>query len=105
MSRHELPAKETPMMLAVGWDNPLETFFGIVCDTRLPEEDEIRLWVGTSFRELTSVSDLALAVIDYAELPAEIVASLVQDYASHEPSRSPRDLQDVRAMINEGWLR
>ena len=59
VSRYAIPAKEPHFTIAVGWDNALETFFGIVYDTRLDEDHRICLWVGARLREVASVPDPA----------------------------------------------
>lgn len=56
MSRHDIPTVEG-VTVVVGWDPPLQTFFGQVYH---PEDDEDagpRLWVGVMDR-LSTVEDL-----------------------------------------------
>lgn len=78
MSRHDisLPAGRT---LTVGWDPPLQTFFGIVI---APDEDGPRLWVGSDPQApLRGVDQLAAALGGYADyITADVAFRLADDH-------------------------
>lgn len=83
MSRYSLrplPHHSDIFEVAVGWDPGLDTFFVQVFGT--PEaygEPDVRLWRGTTFREVLTV-DVLLAIADpFAEVPSELRAQLEQD--------------------------
>ncbi|WP_454887319.1 hypothetical protein [Sphingomonas oryzagri] len=66
MSRHPLrllPGITVPKVpeIVIGWDPPLQTFFGYVKDLSIDDDeaDPIILWVGTSWREVRTVDQLA----------------------------------------------
>lgn len=63
MSRHE--TKAGSLEIAIGWDPPLQTYYGIIYDrSRDPEEEQIVKWVGTHLRELYEIEDLRNAMSD-----------------------------------------
>ncbi len=60
MSRHVIT--DGPFEIAVGWDPPLQTFFGQVYDHRITDPDrQLVLWVGADER-LPRVADLHRAL-------------------------------------------
>lgn len=93
MSRHIIPGKESYLKVVVGWDNGLESFFGIVYDTRYDDpcaEHRILLEAGTglkSLREIVSVEELADAIRQYADIPQETMSQLVEDFSSRGPGQ------------------
>ncbi|MCB8882908.1 hypothetical protein ACELLULO517_21860 [Acidisoma cellulosilytica] len=82
MSRHEIPARNPQHTVAVGWDNPLSTFFAQVSrpvDDE-DEEDPIILWVGADRpREILTVEDLARCLAPFADLSPEMMERLRAD--------------------------
>jgi hypothetical protein len=59
MSRYIIPARTPGLVVVVGWDPPLETFFGQVLDKwAVAEEDQCLLWVGDTVRAIPSVEQL-----------------------------------------------
>jgi hypothetical protein len=59
----------------VGWDPPLQAFFGFVEDHTRPEDERLVVWV----RETQSLDELANAIGPYASLHAGLRAALEQD--------------------------
>lgn len=85
MSRYKIDS--TKYFIAVGYDQALRTFFAVVEDPDLPEEEYILLWVGTTYDEINSVSQLRQSVADFCSIPDEIAIKLSEDSAEHfEPS-------------------
>jgi hypothetical protein len=82
MSRHEIPAKNPDHKVIVGWDHPLLTYFAQVID-RAKEvtapDDKIVFWVGTGWREIYEVEDLARRIRNFAELSFLMRARLYAD--------------------------
>lgn len=93
MGRHEL--KEGRYRIAVGWDRPLSTFFGIV--TSGPR-DHVHLWVGASSREVLSIDALAAALAPYHALSIEMRTRLYQDRVDALDT-GPTDLQRTLSKI------
>jgi hypothetical protein len=96
MSRYEIPARDSQHTVAVGWDNPLSTFFGQVSR---PVEDEDEddptiLWVGGAPREVLSVEDLAAHLAPYAALAPAMAERLRADRAAkidQAPTQAQQD--------------
>lgn len=75
MSRHEI-ALAGGRTLTVGWDPPLQTYFGQVHGP----DAEPELWVGTELHELYELDDLARAVAPHAShLTPELAVRLYRD--------------------------
>ena len=88
MSRHEVKSFNTEQFtVIVGWDNPLQTYFAQVWDSRLQDEDDKGgvFWVGTHPGSVRSVSDLAQVISGYAALPEDTKAQLERDRSESEP--------------------
>ena len=67
----------------------MRTFFAIVEDPDLPEDDRDcpLLWVGTQYDEIRSVAELAQYIADYCSIPYGIVTKLEEDSRiAFEPS-------------------
>jgi hypothetical protein len=83
MSHYKITAKNPQHEVHVGWDTMLISFFGQVRDTTIEEDDDERdpiiHWVGTSPPQILSVPDLAKAMRQYANIPAEIQLKLYAD--------------------------
>ena len=76
--------------VALGWDPGLDTFFVTVfaaCDGT-PDPD-VRLWRGTTFREIPTAAALLAIVRDYAEVPEGLASRLEIDRLRnpHDPTR------------------
>ena len=79
MSRHavDLPGGRT---LVLGWDPPLQTFFGVLRASDQDEDDEPLLWVGTDLHELYDLDDLARALGPLADaLTSHLALQLHRD--------------------------
>jgi len=99
MSRYTIAAQDPCYEVIVGWDPPMQTFFGQVCATTADDEDAACvLWVGLEVQALTTVAALQEVLQAYATLPAAVVAQLEHDQAHTSP---PSALQ-VRLLQ---WLR
>ena len=94
MSRYQLDSKQYD--ICVGWDQPMRTFFAIVQDPDLPEdedsdEDDLIAWIGNSYDSIKSVKQLQGLLTPYGgTIPKDIASSLKQD--SKEPF-TPSSLQ------------
>jgi hypothetical protein len=83
MSRHEIQHKS--LLLTVGWDSGLQTFFGQLDDEDMPAGEEMILWVGTTPYALPTVEALEAALRPYWELDTETIADLQADQAAQAP--------------------
>lgn len=91
MSRYSLkPLPEHPDLfeVAVGWDAGLDTYF--IMAFGVPDaahEPAIRLWRGTSLRDITSTGVLLAIARTLAEMPVDLAAKLHLDRlaAPHNP--------------------
>ncbi|RUL86972.1 hypothetical protein [Tautonia sociabilis] len=82
MSRYKFKGRDPRHTIVIGWDNPLETFFAQVWDGEPADDDGVELWVGCEIGEIEDVEELVEIVAPYAEIPAEVVAKLVEDQRS-----------------------
>ena len=86
MSRYILPAHDATLVVAVGWDNPLQTFFGQVTRPTSADEDNASVaWVGTESEEITTVADLCTHLHPYTDIPPALRAQLTRDQARRLP--------------------
>jgi len=79
MSRYKFKGRDPRHTIVIGWDNPLETFFAQVWDGEPGDDYGVELWVGCEIGEIEDVEVIAEIVAPYAEIPAEVVARLVED--------------------------
>lgn len=80
MSRHVITGFNPTHQVIVGWDRPLQTFFGQVYDPSRDEDDQIVHWVGADHpRQLQRVEDLAREMLRYAEIHPVMRARLNSD--------------------------
>lgn len=104
MSRYKLTAREDRPDIdhaVLGWDRPLETFFAQVFTKASPEEDAI-VWVGTDYGEIRSPEAAIGAVEQYAVIPDDIIARLLNDFAD-KPARQPDPgLANIRVRVRSG---
>lgn len=92
MSRYTIAGKKPFYKVVVGWDNPLETFFAIVYDTREEDpcaEHRIVIWEGTELRQILSVDALVDLLRPYAEMPQETASKLLNDFGSRKQTQAP----------------
>lgn len=97
MSRYYIPSNDpTFYSCAVGYDNPLQTFFAHVEKMAVDENEDETLFVnGQLSGEISSVEDLQKTIAGYAEIPPYIREKLLEDKAK---SKGPNDFQ--KRMIN-----
>lgn len=77
MSRHVVEGSGG-IRLVVGWDPPLQTFFGQVHEG--PEDGNPIVWVGTDLHELYELDDLARALRGHAmAITPELALQLERD--------------------------
>jgi hypothetical protein len=99
MSRYTITALDPALTVAIGWDKPLSTFFAIVTDERINEDDDrVLLWIGTDNAEIPRPEDLAASLAPYAVITAEDVATLRADRArdlDSGPTALQRQLLDL----------
>jgi hypothetical protein len=82
MSRYDLESKITGIKVAVGWDRPLNTYFGIVTEDKDDDYgDSAIIWVGTNNGEFQHPEDLQPVLSAYANIPADILTRLRIDRA------------------------
>lgn len=84
MSRYQIAARDDERFkIVVGWDQPLQTFFGQVIDRAADaaddDESRIVLWIGASLREIDEIDDLARDLRDYANLGPNVRQRLYDD--------------------------
>ncbi|WP_020997455.1 hypothetical protein [Sphingomonas sp. ERG5] len=93
MSRYSLkplPEYSDIFEVAVGWDPGLDTYFVQVFGTPdASSEPDVRLWQGTSLREIVEVQALLAIAGNYAEISGEVSAILEWDRGNcpHDPMR------------------
>ena len=92
MSRYVLPAYDRTLRVTVGWDPPLQTFFGqVVRPTRVPSTcGAVVAWIGTRAQEIPSVAQLCRQLAAYAAIPRATQARLARE---QRESRPPTALQ------------
>lgn len=92
MSRYRIPP--TSALLAtiphaevvVGWDNPLESFFGQIVDPDRPEDqDETVYWIGTTPQQISTLEDLCQAMAPYGSIETDTRAALAHDWQARTP--------------------
>jgi hypothetical protein len=83
MSRHEFEVAGVPgLMVVVGWDRGLQTYFGQVLKRDAgDEEDEVVFWVGTAPGEIDEVDELERLLRDRLPIDARLRACLEHDRA------------------------
>lgn len=89
MSRIEIPRKNPDLLVTVGWDPPLQTYFAQVGRHQGSDSDDLVLWLGTRFREHTRPEDLTPALSRYAELKPATVRQLHEDRHAEPAPHSP----------------
>jgi hypothetical protein len=89
MSRYPIPAHASlrasipHVCVVVGWDNPLQTFFGQVLDPDRPlTQPETVTWIGTRPAEIRTVEELVSAMEPYGTMPEAIVVQLRQEWSA-----------------------
>jgi hypothetical protein len=100
MSRYDIPTRAPGLLAVVGWDNPLQTYFGQVLrpETADYDDDNVLLWVGAAPREVITVEDLARHLAPFAELAPQVADQLRADRAA-KLEHSPTAVQQVLLSI------
>src|SRR5215472_2051991 len=86
LARSLSSAQQPGLMVIVGWDNPLTTFFAQVFDPSI-EDDEAAclLWIGTAPEAIPTVAALQAQLAGWAMIPPDIVDRLVRDQHAATP--------------------
>ncbi len=89
MSQHHILTKQYEIL--IGWDRPLQYFFGTVWDKTQPD----RHGEGIVFATLSlpgggvgTVAELARLLRPYVELPPDLIAALSEDQAVNRGNES-----------------
>ena len=96
MSQHTIPTRQQsipPITVVVGWDNPMRTFFALVCqeppDDRPDDDPKTLVWVGTDYDEIKTLEPIIEAVAPWADISQETQQKLLADQkegATYQPS-------------------
>lgn len=101
MSRYSLkplPEYSDIFEVAVGWDPGLDTYFVQVFGTPdASSEPEVRLWRGTSVREIVAVQELLAIAGNYAEVPGALSARLRVGFETHADRANRRNMSMAAA--------
>ena len=97
MSRFDIPAHIPCLTVAVGWDEPMQTFFAQV-ERVTPHDDEhdVVLWIGASHGEITDPDQINPLLVPFATLTEEHIEQLRQDQVGN---RTASELQQLMARI------
>lgn len=81
MSRRTIEAHEPGRYeVAVGWDEPMQTFFAQVHDMHVPDhEEDLVFWIGYQNGQVPEPEMLADALENYADVPEGVVEALRED--------------------------
>lgn len=92
-SRRTLAPHQPGLVVIVGWDNPMGTFFAQVlpADDDVDDEDLV-LWVGTRSGEIARPEDLVEPLAPYAQLSLAEIEQLKADRLE-DVDRGPTPLQ------------
>ncbi len=81
MSRYPLDPGTPQHEVVVGWDAPMNTFFGMVKNTSITDEeqDDIICWIGGDYDAVKTVQELQEKISKYATIPPELIEQLQTD--------------------------
>lgn len=79
MSRHLVTAFDPELVVWVGWDDGLETYFAQVEPPGIRTSKDLLLWVGTSPGEVKTANELASLIESWTSLDADLVADLANE--------------------------
>jgi hypothetical protein len=85
MSQHHISTKQYKIL--IGWDRPLQYFFGNVWKKSQPDEDDEEMLFTTLSLPgggVGTIAELAKLLRPYVQLPPNIMATLTEDQA-HKP--------------------
>lgn len=81
-ARYEVRGRKPSVLVIVGWDRPMSTFFAQVWDVpdgaTHHEQGKLLLWLGTSLFEVEEVGTLAEAVRPFVTLPDDLITRLAE---------------------------
>lgn len=101
MSRYRIEHTDPHLSVTVGWDTPMQTYFGMVVDDRIPEEeDDCVLWVGQQLNELPTTGALYEAMLEWIQLDGPTLRQLAQDRDT-SPPLTPLQ-RHMRAILRQG---
>ena len=100
MSRFAIPGKHPELSVAVGWDEPLQTFFAQV-ERPGSDSDALVLWLGTRYHEHTRPETMAAALSPYADLEPLIVERLNVDRRTERALKATEPARDVPRLVPE----
>lgn len=93
MSRYQIPGHDPQDEITVGWDAPLQTFFCVAISNQDEDADEEpKLWVGCSWKEIASVDLLAHAIASVASIPDPIAEVLRAEAGTGRPTDLQRSM-------------
>lgn len=94
MSRYEIHAKNPALVVVVGWDNPMGTYFAQVVREakKIDQENQILLWLGGIEREYLDAVDMIPKLAPYATLTQDMLTTLHNDRVAML-DRGPTPLQ------------
>jgi hypothetical protein len=103
-SRFTIPPRAPGLVISVGWDNPLGTFFAQVLHEQKDDDlrDPIILWIGTKYGEVRRAEDLVAMLAPYAELTDEHLKRLRADRIT-DVDRGPTALQRAISQLGKRW--
>lgn len=79
MSRHLLTCDDPELVVVVGWDEGMGTFFAQVEPPGAGHPDDLLLWVGTFPGDVADPAELATVVRRWAHLDDRTLALLEED--------------------------
>lgn len=79
MSRHLLDALDPELVVWVGWDPPLATFFLQVEPPGGVDGDGLVCWLGTDWGEIDDAAEVVARLSEWAEVPDDLVERLEWD--------------------------
>ena len=82
MSQHHISTKQYKIL--IGWDRPLQYFFGNVLKTAQPDKDDEEMLFTTLSLPgggVGTIAELARLLRQYVELPPHLMAALTEDQA------------------------
>jgi hypothetical protein len=101
MSRHTIASFSARFIVTVGWDRPLNSYFAQVEDVEAAEgDDQMVVWVGASFSEVSTPDALQVDICRYATLPEAMLATLRADRAATLDKGDSQLQRDVRRITN-----
>ena len=103
MSRYTIPTDRDDLEIVVGFDPPLETFFGQVFNLKATDdEEECLFWEGGMPTPITSLEELGRLMRPYATIPQEIQRTLLaEQQASTEPTPLQRMMRHLVESVRQ----